>query len=59
MSLLQSLFCYVDPGVGSIIAQAMIAGIVSVVYTLKLYGQKIKSFFSDFFKTKKQDHTTP
>ncbi|MBS1491187.1 MAG: hypothetical protein JSS93_11720 [Bacteroidetes bacterium] len=59
MNLLRSLFCYVDPGVGSIIAQATIAGIVSVVYTLKLYGQKIKSFFSGFFKTKKQDSARP
>ncbi len=45
------ILLYLDPGVGSAIIQAIIAGTIGFLYTLKLYGHKLKSFF----KRKKGD----
>lgn len=36
---------YIDPGVGSAIIQAIIAGTLGFFYAIKMYGHKIKSFF--------------
>ena len=40
------MLLYVDPGVGSFLIQAIIAGVVGFFYAIKLYGSKIKSFLS-------------
>ena len=40
------ILLYIEPGIGSVIAQAIIAGIVGFFYTLKVYGNKIKSIFT-------------
>tara|TARA_Y100000768_G_scaffold272479_1_gene208496 strand:+ start:653 stop:853 length:201 start_codon:yes stop_codon:yes gene_type:complete len=50
LSLLISIFhtsahAYIDPGVGSIILQAIIGAIAATSLTIKIYWQKIKSFF--------------
>ena len=36
---------YIDPGVGSALIQAAIAGTIGFFYAIKLYGRKIKNFF--------------
>ena len=43
---------YLDPGIGSIILQAIIGGIAATIFTIKMYWQKIKDFFN---KKKKKD----
>lgn len=40
-----SAHAYIDPGVGSIILQAIIGAIAAMSLTIKIYWQKIKSFF--------------
>jgi hypothetical protein len=37
-------FLYLDPGSGSLIIQAIIAGIAGSAYAVKIYYHKIKSF---------------
>lgn len=36
---------YIDPGIGSILAQIVIGGILSVVFFFKGLGKKIKSMY--------------
>jgi hypothetical protein len=45
------ILLYIDPGIGSAIIQAIIAGTIGFFYAMKLYGNKVKSFF----KRKKGD----
>ena len=48
-----SAYAYLDPGIGSLMLQGIIAGIAVVTTTIGVYWKKIKSFFSKF-KSKKQ-----
>ena len=43
-------YAYIDPGIGSIMLQAIIGGIAATIFTIKIYWQKIK----DFFKKRKK-----
>ena len=58
-SLLNLIFtyqanAYIDPGTGSYVFQMMIAAILGASYTIKVYWQKIISFFTNLFcKTSK------
>jgi len=36
---------YLDPGTGSILIQGLIAAIAGGLFTIRLYWQKVKSFF--------------
>lgn len=36
---------YIDPGIGSILAQILIGGVLSVVFFFKGMGKKIKNLF--------------
>jgi hypothetical protein len=36
---------YIDPGMGSILLQGIIAAIAATSLTIKIYWQKIKNFF--------------
>jgi hypothetical protein len=36
-------FAYLDPGTGSFILQAAIAGVMGAVFTIKLYWSRIKA----------------
>ena len=45
-------YAYIDPGTGSIMLQALIAGMVAGGAAISVYWSKIKSFFS---KKKKND----
>ena len=44
-----SAFAYIDPGAGSLILQAAIAGIVGGLFTIKLYWYKFKHMVLKFF----------
>lgn len=39
-------YAYIDPGTGSFIIQGIIASFLSVVFTCKMYWQRIKNYFS-------------
>ena len=39
-----SLFAYLDPGAGSMILQMILAGILGLSYTIKLYWRRIVRF---------------
>ncbi|MFC1824411.1 hypothetical protein ACFL9T_17010 [Thermodesulfobacteriota bacterium] len=41
-------FGYIDPGTGSILAQAVIAVVVGALFTMKLYWKKLRKFFRKF-----------
>lgn len=45
-------FAYLDPATGSMIIQGIIGAIAGLVVAVRLYWQKIKSFFS---RTKQSD----
>ncbi len=46
---------YLDPGAGSYILQMLLAGALGAIFTVKLYFQKIKSFFKDLLGKDKED----
>jgi len=41
-----SAHAYIDPGTGSYLLQALVAGAMGGAMALKLYWQKVKAFFS-------------
>ena len=47
-------YAYIDPGLGSLIFQSLVAGFAVVFGFASLYWQKIKHFFSMFRKNLKQ-----
>jgi len=46
-------YAYLDPGTGTIILQAILAFIAASIATLSFYWNKVKLFFSNFFKKMK------
>ena len=54
-----SLFGYLDPGVGSMLLQVIIAGFFSVVVVLKVYWHAIVDFFRSILSSKATDETNP
>ena len=46
---------YIDPGTGSIILQAIIAGVIGISITTKLYWHRIKVFLKIKQKHKEND----
>jgi hypothetical protein len=40
-----TLYAYLDPGTGSIVIQAVIAGIVGALAIVRLYWHKLRSIF--------------
>lgn len=49
------LMAYLDPGTGSVILQALIAGFMGAMLATKLFWAKIKGFFSNLFSSKKKE----
>ena len=47
-------FAYLDPATGSMIIQGIIGAVAGLLVAVRLYWQKIKSFFS---RTKQSDAT--
>ena len=37
---------YLDPGIGTMLFQSMVAALVSGIYLIKVYWQKLTTFFS-------------
>lgn len=48
----EDAFAYLDPGTGSYVFQALLAFLIGVLYTIKMYWQKIKEFFCNLFSRK-------
>jgi len=46
-------YAYLDPGTGSILFQAVLAGIAAGITTISLYWKKIKAIFSKSENTPK------
>lgn len=46
MALSGTAYAYIDPGTGSILLQAVVAVIATVMGVLSLWWKKIKAFFS-------------
>lgn len=53
LTLSQNAFAYLDPGTGSYVFQVLIATFIGGLFTIKMYWQKIKNFFSNLFSKKK------
>lgn len=45
-----SAFAYLDPGTGSIILQALVAGVVSISVAFASFRMKVSQFLSSLFK---------
>lgn len=41
----QTAYAYLDPGTGSMIVQAIVAGILGGIFAIKFYWQKLLTFF--------------
>lgn len=46
----QNTYAYIDPGTGSYLLQLMLAGLLGLAFTIKIFWQKIKMFFLKFFR---------
>lgn len=53
VSLLKNAYAYIDPGMGSMILQALIGGIAAALTTIAIFWAKLKSLFSKIFNKKK------
>jgi hypothetical protein len=47
--LTREVYAYLDPGTGSYILQLVIAGILGVLFAVKMFWVKVKSFFVNIF----------
>lgn len=45
-----SILVYLDPGTGSYLIQLLIAGLLGVLFVVRLYWGKINQFFRKLFK---------
>ena len=50
----QPAHAYIDPGTGSYILQMTIAALLAGLFTMKLFMNKIKTLFKNFFSRKKK-----
>ena len=48
-SIISGVKLYIDPGLGSLVIQILIAGIISGLVVPKAMWQKVKDFFSRLF----------
>ena len=54
----QNAYAYLDPGTGSILIQGLIAAIAGGLFTLRMYWQRIKNFFSKGSNIAQEDSST-
>lgn len=54
VTLSQNAFAYLDPGTGSYIFQVLVAAFIGSLFTIKMFWQKIKDFFSNHFSRKQR-----
>ena len=45
----QTIYAYLDPGTGSYVLQIILAAIVGIAFTFKIYWAKVKTFFATLF----------
>ena len=45
-------YAYIDPGTGSYIIQLLLAGLLAVGFSMKIYWKKIKTYFENLFSKK-------
>ena len=50
-----NVYAYLDMGTGSYIIQAILAGVFTSIYFVKLYWFKLTHFISNIFKRNKED----
>ena len=48
-------YAYLDPGTGSYIFQLIVAALIGALFTVKLYWQKVKTFFKSLIPGKNKD----
>lgn len=46
---------YIDPGTGSIIIQVLIGGFIGGIALIGVYRIRVRNFFSNLFKKRRQD----
>jgi hypothetical protein len=51
----QKTYAYLDPGTGSYLIQVLIAGLLGVLFSIKMYWSRIKSIFTKLFSTHKDE----
>ena len=44
-----SAYAYIDPGTGSLIFQMLLAGLIGILFAIKVYWRKIKAFLGNRF----------
>lgn len=52
---IENAFAYLDPGAGSLIFQAVVAGIITGLFALKVFFQKIKDYLKRLFRQNSQE----
>ncbi len=50
----QVSYAYLDPGTGSYIFQIILASLVGVAFTIKIYWTKVKAFLVNLFSKRSQ-----
>jgi hypothetical protein len=53
----KDIYGYIDPGSGSYIIQILIAAMVAVSFTVKIFWRKIKQFFKQIFSKKEKNNS--
>ena len=52
VSLPTEAHAYIDPGVGSLVFQAVISGVLAIGYTLRRYRSQVRAFLASWFQRK-------
>ena len=54
ISFFSNAYAYIDPGMGSMILQALIGGIAAALTSIAIFWNKLKSFFNKIFNKKEK-----
>ena len=54
-----NFLAYLDPGAGSILIQAIVAGVLGGLFAIKLFWKRIVAFFRGGQKDESDTDTTP
>jgi hypothetical protein len=52
-------YAYLDPGAGSILLQSLLAGLATAAAVASIFWQRLRSFVSALFSTKKSTEKSP
>ena len=53
--LVRPAYGYVDPGTGSYVLQVLLATLLTLLYTLKIYWRHVAGYFRSKFSRKRRD----